>query len=232
MQNGVIGLCLFLVALSLAACNVDDKKTETGLPGNLFFEYRIWGEEGNSNITCMIQFRTGGPNGPAVLLSEPARVALDNEVLNSDSAALSGAFYEIVKPINEFRGKHAIVFTGKDNKKQSQEFEFITFSLASELPEQVKKKPFTIRLVNFGDNENKFRLSLTDTAFMTNDVNEMIHIEDGELAITQAMLDRLQTGPVAIEIFMEQEKRIRNGLNEKGRIWVSYGLRRQIELVD
>jgi hypothetical protein len=224
-------LCLFFTLVA-AGCNERDQQRDTSLSGDiLYFDYRIWSEEGKNTVTCLTQFRSGGPNGPAVVLKEPARVSMDNEVLHFDSAALSGAYYEISKPVHDFSGRHTINFTDGNGKEHREEFEFIPFRLASALPEKIQNEPFSVHLDPFPRRETVVHLSLTDTAFMSNDVNELVEVKDAELKISQKMLDRLAPGPIIMELFREEEKSRHHGTKERGRIWISYGLRREFELL-
>lgn len=73
------------------------------------------------------------------------------------------------------------------------------------------------------------RLVLADTAFATNDINEIVDVDNGNLLITDSMLQRLKAGPVFFEIVKEEERRLQN---IRGRITTSYGLKREFELVE
>src|SRR5262245_57527079 len=86
-------------------------------PDAIFFDYRIWGEEKDENMTVYLQYRMGGKNGTTLVLTEPAKVMLDGKQIEVDSANLSGAFYEVEIPVKKFEGKHEIVFTDLNKKE-------------------------------------------------------------------------------------------------------------------
>src|SRR3979490_656544 len=103
----IISSSLFLFIFS---CKNEIGGSKDVNPQNIYFDYRIWGEEGKDNITCLLKYHFNGQNGVSLLLDEPSRVELDGEVVRADSAKLSGVFYEIQKPLNDFTGKHIITF--------------------------------------------------------------------------------------------------------------------------
>jgi hypothetical protein len=221
-------LFLWATPVILAGCtNAGQERRTTKNPGIIFPDYRIWSEEGKENVTCLLQFRTGGPDGAAVLLKEPALIELDGEKVAPDSTRLTGAFYEVIKPAEEFKGKHTIVYTDAGMEQHQTEFEFLPFDLVNEVPEKVHRKSFTIQLAYFPEERTPVHIMLTDTAFSTNDVNEIVDAVDGKIEITAAMLDKLKAGPVVLEIFKESTNPV---AGVPGRIWVSYGLRREFEL--
>ncbi len=227
MMRVLTSLLLSAAVLMVACTNAEKEQQKVG--AGVFFDYRIWGEEDREEVTCMVQFRMGGPEGTSFLLPDPAGVTLDGTALKPDSAKLSGAFYELIRPLSEFQGRHTIVFTDAGGRQHPQDFDFSAFEVA-ELPAKVSAGSFVIQLSGFPDGEAPVRLALTDTAFATNDVNEIVEAQNGRIEVTQAMLDKLKPGPIAVEIFRETEKLV-NQETLKGKIWVSYGLRKEFELV-
>ncbi|HYK57174.1 MAG TPA: hypothetical protein VEV15_11955, partial [Flavisolibacter sp.] len=216
-----------------ACTNTDTEREQKKMtPGGIFFDYRISGEEDKGDVTCLLQFRMGGPNGVTLLLEDPAKVELDGEIIKADSARLTGAFYETIKPVNEFNGKHSIVFTDLEKQPHTEEFEFTPFRLSTELPQKLQRKPFTIRLVDLPADAATIHITLTDTSFTTNDVNEIAEVVNGEVAVTETMINKLKVGPIVLELSTENEKTVNKGANDKGRIWMRYGLRREFELVE
>jgi hypothetical protein len=233
-MKGFLGcLLVFFASVIVTACNDSSRVAKDGTRQEaVYSDCRIEGEEGKEEVTCLLQFRLGGPNGPAFLLSEPRQIELDGEAVYPDSTRLSGVYYEVTKPVNEFKGKHALVFTDEDGKLHKQEFEFWPFSLATETPSKIKRAPFTIQLTNFPKNSTPVQLIMVDTAFETNDVNEMAVVNKGQLVINEPILNRLKSGPVLMEIIKEEERSIKKGSKWRGRLVVSYELKREFELVD
>ena len=213
----------------LIACKNRDKQDVN--PEDIFFDYKISAEEGREDATVMLQFRFGDENGTALVLEEPSKITVDGIELKVDSAKLTGAFYELTKPVEAFKGKHTIVFTDSDEKEHKEEFNFEPFTLAAELPEQVKMKPFTLKLKGFPAAPTPIQLVMVDTSHSSLDVNEEILIENGEIEIDETKLANLTKGPVNLEIYREEERAIGNGSKEGGRLLITYSLKRQFELV-
>ena len=90
------------------------------------------GGGGQEDVTVNLQYRMGGRNGTTLVLNEPSKVFFDGEQLKADSAKVTGAFYEVQKPLSSFSGKHVISFTSLDNREYKEEFEFIPFTFSRE----------------------------------------------------------------------------------------------------
>src|SRR5690242_16682538 len=120
----------FILFTSIISCtsneigNIKDVNPET-----IWFDYKVWGEEGNEDMTIMLQFRFGGSNGTTLMLDTPSKVELDGIELKADSSRMTGAFYEAIRPVKDFGGKHSIVFTNTNGKKHREEFRFQPLSL-------------------------------------------------------------------------------------------------------
>jgi hypothetical protein len=226
-------LILFLAAI-MPACNNEEEtgSTRNVNPERIYFDYVITAEEGSESVTCRLQYKLGGKNGPALLLDSPGRVEMDGRVLAPDSAKYTGAYYEIDTTLSAFTGRHTIVYTASDGRQYREEFEFRPFTLAAELPERVKREDLVIRLKNFPFRETPVRLVLTDTSFGTTWINETIGVVNGELVITRQMLEGLRSGPIGLEIYREEERRLRQRTRQGGRISITYGLKREFELLD
>jgi hypothetical protein len=197
-------------------------------PVGAFFDYKIRGEEGDSNVTVYIQYKYG-PNGDAYLLNDPANVQLDGEMIAAGNGKLAGSFYEIQKPAYSFAGKHIITYTDENKKEHKQEFEYKPFSLQTELPGVVDRGDLVIEFEDL-DDKDAIHVSATDTSFTSSDIIEIDTVKNGKLVITADKLRNLVNGPVTLLLSKETEKVIKNSINEHGRITVSYGLKRQFEL--
>lgn len=223
-----------LLLFCLTSClnkaeNGNDKDVN---PEQIYYDYKVSAEEGREEVTVMLQYRLDGEDGIAQALEEPSKVSLDGTELMPDSAKLTGAFYEAIKPMEDFKGKHTIVFTDSRNKNHEEEFNFEPFTLASELPEQIRKSPFTIQLADIPYSLTRVHLVMIDTSYATADVNEEIVIEKGEIHIDEEKLANLSTGPVTLEIYREEKRPLKNASKAGGRILITYSLRRQFELVN
>lgn len=221
-------LYFFLLVIFYVSCTNPENKAETPVStGPLYYTLNIWGEEGNDSVNCLFQYHSRGIEGPVIFPGEKAIVKIDQEILKTDSAHLSGPYYEMRKPIKGFNGSHSLQFTGTGNKMIKVPFEFNAFHPSPVWPGSIKRGTHQLKLENFPQTPSIVRLSMVDTSFDTNDFNEMVTVEDGKLMITAAMLRELTPGPISMEITREEEKQDKNG-----RIWISYSLRREFELME
>ncbi|MGZ5222520.1 MAG: hypothetical protein ACXWC7_20700, partial [Chitinophagaceae bacterium] len=207
--------CLFMVVFVLAACdNVEIGYARDVDPETIYYDYKIWAEEGKDDATVMLQYRFAGKDGTTLVIEEPSKVTFDGEELKMDSAGFTGVYYEKIRPLKDFSGKHTIVFTDKNKKEHKEEFSFEPFTLAAEFPEKVKKEPFTIKLSNFPAEPANVRLVMMDTAVHSKSVNEEMTIKNGEIRIDSGMLNGLTKGPIVFEIYIEDEKPLKNASKE------------------
>ena len=198
-------------------------------PSAVFFDYKIRGEEKDSNVTVYIQYRKGGPNGTPLMLNEPHEIQLDGETILADSAKLTGVYYEIQKPSDTFKGKHSISFTGLNGKEYRQEFFYQPFKLKTKIPAIVNRGDLAFDFAGL-KTEDYIRAILTDTSFTSRDIHEIDTVKNGRLIITADKLKNLVNGPITLQFYKETEKSVKNSPAEGGRILVSYGLQREFEL--
>jgi hypothetical protein len=198
-------------------------------PDAVYFDYEVWAEEGKDDVTVNLQFRMGGPNGTTLVLDEPANVLLDGEQLLLDSAKFSGAYYELQKPLASFSGKHSIVFTDLNKKEYKEEFEFIPFSLSPELPKSIKRGDLVFNFTGLEPVEY-LHVSLTDTSFASDDINDVDTVKNGRIVISAERLSTLKNGPINLQFYKEMTKPVKNATREGGILNINYGLKRQFEL--
>jgi hypothetical protein len=220
----------FLIATSvlIISCTNGIDNNKDASSDAIFFDYKIRGEERDSNVTVYIQFKSGGPNGTPMELDDPAKVELDGELISVDSAELTGPYYEIRKPSAGFVGKHIISFTDPDEKKFDEEFVYHPFSLKTKLS-VVNRGDIVFDFDGLND-EDHIRISATDTSFASRDINEIDTVKNGKLILPEYKLMNLVNGPITLLLSKETERIIRKG-PEFGRIVVSYGTQREFELV-
>jgi hypothetical protein len=223
---------LFLgIAAIVAGCTNRDKIRNTVDYDRLYFDYSISAEEDAGYVTCIFQYKDGDAEGKAKNI-EPAKVELDGQQIIPDSAKLSGFFYEVQKPIDSFAGKHIIVLSTPGGKQYQNEFNFSAFELEEELPEKIGRKSFQIQLKNFPATEKSVRLLLLDTAFESSGFNDMVPVIDGKINVDPSILSDVKNGPIIFQLYMEQEVPLKQRTIAGGRISITYGLKRQFELVD
>ncbi|HEX7906157.1 MAG TPA: hypothetical protein VF487_19925 [Chitinophagaceae bacterium] len=222
---------LIATTLLYAACNSKETGSKDIDPETIYFDYQVWGDEGTDVVTVMLQYRLAGKNGPTLLLEEPGKVELDGELINADSSKITGAFYEIQKPVKEFAGKHTIVFTDINLKQYNEEFIFQSFAFADPLPDSLPRGDIIFELEGVG-NKNYIRVVLTDTSRQHDGINRVDTVTNGRITITEKDLRDISSGPVHLELIKEEERKVKNGTPEGGRMAVSYGLKREFKLVN
>jgi hypothetical protein len=200
-------------------------------PETIYFDYKIWGEEGNDEITVMLQYRYGGPHGTTLLLDSNSKVELDGELLKADSSRFTGAFYELQKPVQVFAGKHTIIFTSLEGKQYKESFEFRPVSLLTNIPETIKRGDLVFEIGGLNPTDY-VRVLLTDTAFTSNGISRVDTVSNGRLLIKKDDLKELVNGPIALELQREEERPVKNGTAEGGRISISYRIKRDFFLAD
>ena len=176
-----------------------------------------------------MQYRIGGPNGTTLILDEPSKVELDGEKLPLDSAKLTGAYYEVLKYLHDFSGRHTIVFTDLNKKQYKEEFEFAPFTIDPPVPQSLTRGELVFDLKGL-DSIDFIRVVLTDTSFYSDDINEIDTVKNGKVIISADRIARLENGPIILEFYKEIEKPVENGTREGGRIFITYGLKREFEL--
>ncbi|MGZ3880446.1 MAG: hypothetical protein ACXVBF_03875 [Flavisolibacter sp.] len=222
-------LLLGIVAV-LAGCKNKDRAYNGTKFDQVYFDYSVTAEEGDESVTCVFQYKYGGEEGRAMNI-EPAKVQLDGRTVETDSAKLSGFFYEAQRPIDSFSGKHSVAFIASGGKEYRNDFEFTPFTIKVDLPEKVKSRPFTIQLNNFPPSEKQVRLLLLDTAFESTGFNDLVPVIDGKVNIDAQIIKSVKKGPVVLELYMEREIPLKQKTLVGGKISVTYGLKRQFELV-
>ena len=199
-------------------------------PEAIYFDYRVWGEEGNDQVTIKLQYRFGGPNGTTLLLEEPSKVELDGELLKADSSSFSGVYYEVQKPVTSFTGKHTIVFTTMNKKQYRETFTFQPIALETEIPDTIQRNRIVFKFRGISG-PDYIRVLMTDTSFTGEGINRLDTVyKSGFITIQQDEMDDLLNGPVQLELIREVDREVRNGTNEGGRIVITYSLRKEFFL--
>jgi len=219
---------LTLILFSCTSNEIGDSKDVN--PDAVYFDYEVWADETNPDVTVNLQYRMGGPNGTTLVLTEPSKVLFDGEQLTVDSAKVSGAYYEVQKPTSSFAGKHTITFTDLNKKEYKEEFEFIPFTIDSLQPVMNRGDlVFTFKGLNAIDHLD---VALTDTSYTSDDINDTDTIREGRLVIPANKVSSLKNGPINLQFYKEVEVPLKNSAAEGGRILIRYGLQREFELKD
>lgn len=225
-------LIIFALLFSfLTGCqNGESGSSRRHKPAPIFHDYQVSAEEGQADATVRLQYKDGDENGEAFALEKPSKVLFDGAELPANSSRFSGPYYELIKPVNALRGRHAISFVDSNGENHKVEFSFTPFSLATEFPERLAKKNFVIHLNDLPFTPTMVRVVLTDTSLQTAGVNEEVEVTNGELQVPQPLLNNLAEGPVTLEISREQVQPLENFPGQTGRLLLTYTIRRQFEL--
>jgi len=222
-----IALCLIITGL-LCGCKASDKERTD--PNYIYFDYKITAEEGNDNLTVMLQYRDG-EDGDATLIEEPGNVLLDGEELSADSTKMSGFFYELHKPITAFTGKHSIIFTDYTGKEYKEDFDFQPLVLLTALADTIQRNDLVFEFKELQP-EDYVRVLLTDTSYINDGINRVDTVFNSRLSISKTDLESLANGPVQLEFIREYEQPVKNGTQEGGRLLIIYSLKREFILID
>ncbi|MBS1921508.1 MAG: hypothetical protein JST17_14760 [Bacteroidetes bacterium] len=222
----------FFFVLAFISCTSNEIGNSKDVdPQSVYFDYKIWGEEGKDNVTVLLQYRFAGPNGTTLVLDDPANVELDGKQIPVDSSKLTGAYYEVSVPLKDFIGKHSIVFTDLDKKQYKEEFEFHPIILKDQLPDTVHRADLVFNLTGLYPLDY-VRVLLTDTAFSSVDINRVDTVRNGRIIISKEDLKKVVNGPVYLEFSKEEEKPVKSSTREGGHLSLSYGIKRDFTLRD
>ncbi|MES1215092.1 MAG: hypothetical protein ABUT20_06225, partial [Bacteroidota bacterium] len=175
--------------------------------------------------------RFAGENGTTLVLNSPSKAELDGELIKADSSKMTGAFYEIMKPVKEFSGKHTITFTDINKKQYNEEFSFQPIVLLTEIPKEIERGDLLFELEGLNPLDH-VRVVVTDTSFASEEINRVDTVKNGRVIISKKDLETIVNGPVHLSLYKEDEKPVKNGTSEGGRLSISYGLKREFVLKD
>jgi archaellum component FlaF (FlaF/FlaG flagellin family) len=231
MSRTYLFISTLIFASILFSCTSDEIGNSKDVnPDAVYFDYEVWADETNSDVTVNLQYRMGGKNGTTLVLDEPSKVLFDGEQLKVDSAKVTGAYYEIQKPTASFGGKHTVTFTDLNKKEYKEEIEFVPFTIDS-LPAVMNRGDLVFTFKGL-EPVDVLDVSLTDTSFTSTDISDTDTIRNGKLVIPAKKLSALVNGPITLLFYKETIKPVKNGTKEGGRILIRYSLKREFELKD
>lgn len=223
---------LLIILILAGACTSNEIGSSKDVnPESIYFDYRVWGDEESTDITVKLQYRFAGPNGTTLLLENPSKVELDGVVIKADSSKMNGAYYEVSKPVKSFTGRHTIVFTDINGKQYNEEFSFQPISFKAKMPAIIKRGDLVFDIDGLAPLDY-LNVRLSDTAAFTEGISRVDTVKNGRIFITKKDMKNLVNGPIQFEIAKEDEKRVKNGTREGGRLSVSYELKREFALKD
>jgi hypothetical protein len=225
-------LVLILSASLLFSCkNGRDTGDKKPGEGHIFLDYKVWGDEETNEITVKLQFRSGQIDSPTLVLPASSRVKFDGEIVAADSSKWDGAYYEIRRLVNEFKGQHNIVFTNENGTDHEEKFIFNPFTFKTPAQGPLKRGDLVFEVDGLEEME-EVEVMLSDTSYFGRGVDRLDTIRGGRLAFSKADLGELKNGPIHLEIYREQQKPLKDGRQVIGRLYISYRISREFELTD
>lgn len=221
-----------VLLLTISSCTSNEIGNSKDVnPETIWFDYRIWGQEGTDEVTVKLQYRFAGETGTTLVLTEPSKVELDGRAVPVDSSKYAGAYYEMQEPVDSFKGKHTIVFTDVNKKQYKEEFHFHPMALRTKIPASLTRSDLVFELDGL-EPVDYVRVLLSDTSSKSEGINRVDTVKNGRLHLSKSQLGSLVNGPITLELIRESEKPVKSSTAEGGKIAVSYGLRREFSLKD
>jgi len=213
----------------LYACvNFNGQEPEAG-PEEIYFNFKIYGEEGNDSVTVILKFHEFDAYGPAVLFN--GTVLLDGTPVPADSTMMTGPFYAVTKPVRAFTGRHSIVVTAANKKKYKDEFFFKPFAVKPGIGDTLGREKLVLQLEGL-DKKDVVRILMTDTSYTGEGINRVDTVWNNKLLISRSDLSFLESGPINMELIRENERPVRSGTAAGGTLSVFYTIRREFWLRD
>lgn len=215
--------------LTFCACsnNENQPAAETAEPPEIWVQYKVWAEEGDSLVAGMLQFFTDSTMEQTLRLEQPSGIALDGQQLAADSAAMVGAYYEFQAPAQQFAGTHQLKFTDLDKNVFTDNFSFYPFRLDEKFPAVLSVQDHRLELDGIPDG-SAVRVVLTDISGDGQGINELVQVNDGSVLLPAAYWQQLAPGPVIVHLSAEEERPLESRL--QGQLLVTYGVSRVVEL--
>ena len=217
-------LALLFLGIAISGCREQAAYQEE----ELFHDYQITGEEGAEQVSILVQFRERNSYGPTVELMNGSNIELDGIPLQLNKETRSGPIYVASRTVNEFAGKHQLVYTNGKGKKWRQELDFSVFGL---IDTNLFKKPvdssgFELS-IRSSSPVRRLRVLMTDTSYAGKEVDEKKTVTQNRLSVLAADLKGLKPGPIQLELVSEYHRTMEG----KGQLWgtlhVAYTVRRE-----
>lgn len=218
-------LCVItLLLLLMQSCSSNEIGNSRDVnPNTIYRGYDISYAEGNDRVRTVCQFRFAGGNGTTLVLNKPAILSLDGDSLYLDSTVFDGAYYYKESKVEEFEGKHNLVYADVTGKTYPQSFTFTRVKMDG-LPAETTA---TDILVNFKGLKDgcAIHVNLTDTSSATEDLGTVDTIISGQLTIKASLLAKLKAGPVNVSLYMDEDRPLENPTQQGGYMRLHYAFK-------
>ena len=214
-----------VVLFLILSCNDEDQeRNKPSGSADLYFDYRIWGDEESGLMTVILRFRELDEDGDAVSLKPPSHVAFDGEKLVAGSSHMNGVFYEIRIPTEDFNGTHQITYTNAEGNAYHEEFSFRAMELKTSFSETVSRQDLQLEFSGL-DSSDFVHTIMTDTSKWGREIDRVDTVRNGLLTIPGSYLDQLHDGPVFLEFYREEAWPLKEAPGA-GRLSITYGIKR------
>ncbi|MCG2617417.1 hypothetical protein LZZ85_24175 [Terrimonas sp. NA20] len=225
-------LILLLTAVLIASCNNGSPQRATDTAGDfLYLDYQATGEDGVKEAVVRIQFHLAGPEGPALLLDTPAMVLFDGLPMTEGKSKMNGGYYEAAFLLDEENNEHFITYRDQAGHIYNDTFSFPFFRVVKELPQAISRSKGL--QINFSalDSGTEIHSMLTDTSFYGRGIDRVDSVTGNQIHFTETELLALDNGPIHLEFFREEEHYLQRNGRLHGRLYLSYNVSREFELV-
>ncbi|MET0465234.1 MAG: hypothetical protein ABW007_18885 [Chitinophagaceae bacterium] len=223
---------LLLAAIFIISCNNGSPQRTAETTGDfLYLDYQATGEDGVKEAVVRIQFHLAGPDGPSLLLDSPATVLFDGHPMTEGKSKMNGSYYEAAFLLDETNNQHFISYRDMAGHIYNDTFSFPYFRLAEELPAVINRsKGLQINFASLSDS-TPIHTMLTDTSFYGRGIDRVDSVTANHLQFSDIELLALKNGPIHLEFFREEEHYLQRNGRLHGRLYLSYNVSREFELV-
>ena len=224
--------CLLSIVL-IWGCQTSEKEpAKTSLPlQDIYLHCQVTGDDEREFVSVLVQLFRAKPEGKAIKMEEPGFVELNGMVMEPDSTSVTGYFYELLIPTEDFRGEHKLTIADGNKDQASEIFSYTPFQMVSQPGTTISKQDLVFELRGLEDRE-PVQLVLIDTVYRTSDINRIDTVENGKIRIAKEDLRDIREGPVTLLLFKEEKREIKAAQLKGGRLNLSFGVKREFELRD
>jgi hypothetical protein len=187
-------------------------------PETIYQYYKFEYNEHDKSASLFAQFRFAGENGTTLVLTAPARLEYNGDLLKVDSNSFSGAYYGAAIPLSKAAGKHTLVFTDGERKKYENSFTVDSFYLTG-IPATISRlAPALIRFkapVLLDEDFIALESEGTDSSFS---VKYTAGDKDGYITIPAAELQRQKSNEIFIVPSLYRKTKLQQQAKEGGEI--------------
>ncbi|HEY0749851.1 MAG TPA: hypothetical protein VGD26_01770 [Chitinophagaceae bacterium] len=224
--------CLLSIVLIWGCQTPKKEPVKASLPlQDIYLHCQVTGDDEREFVSVLVQLFRGQPEGKAIKMEEPGFVELNGVVMKPDSTPVTGYFYEMLIPTEDFRGEHKLTIADANNEQASETFTYSPFQMVSQPGNTISKQDLVFELRGLDDRE-PVQLVLIDTVYRTSDINRIDTVLNGKITIAKEDLQDIREGPVTLLLYKEEKRDVKAARLKGGRLNLSFGVKREFELMD